>query len=174
MKFIPLFIVILLFSQSNAQSIFDHARSGDTTAFEQMLKKHPENAFLTNNQGYTPLILASYYNHIEAVRYLLETSKVDVDIQSNMGTALMASVVKNHVDLSLLLLSFGADPNLVDANGTSALHYATMFQHKALVHALIQADADPNLKDQTGRSALDYASLLNNKDIIDFFKHHSE
>jgi len=172
MKFIALFVVCLLVFQSHAQSIFDHARSGDTVAFVQMLAKHPEKAVLTNDQGYTPLILASYYNHIEAVRYLVETSKVDVDIQSNMGTALMASVVKNHVELSLLLLSFGADPNLVDVNGTSALHYATMFQHKALVHALIQADADPNLKDQTGRSALDYARLLNNKDIIDLFKHY--
>jgi len=169
MKFIVFFIVCLLVFQSHAQSIFDHARSGDSKAFEQMLKEHPEKAFLTNDQGYTPLILASYYNHIEAVRYLLENSKVDVDITSNMGTALMASVVKNHVELSLLLLSFGADPNLVDANGTSALHYATMFQHKELVHALIQADADPNLNDQTGKSALDYARLLNNKDIIDLF-----
>jgi ankyrin repeat protein len=174
MKFIALFVVCLLVCQSHAQSIFDHARSGDSKAFEQILKEYPEKAFLTNDQGYTPLILASYYNHIEAVHYLLETSKVDVDIQSNMGTALMASVVKNHVDLSLLLLSFGADPNLVDANGTSALHYATMFQHKELVHALIKADADPNLKDQTGRSALDYAHLLNNKNIINLFKHYSE
>jgi len=169
MKFIASFVVFLLVSQSNAQSIFDHARSGDTSAFEQMLREHPEKAFLTNDQGYTPLILASYYNHIEAVQYLLEISKVDVNITSNMGSALMASVVKNHVELTLLLLSHGADPNLVDANGTSALHYATMFQHKELVHALIQADADPNLKDLTGKSALNYARLLNNKDIIDLF-----
>lgn len=165
-----LFLLLFSLPPLAAQDVFDHARSGDLEALKTLINAEPDLAHSTNEQGYSPLILACYYDQTEVVSYLLDSCQVDINAGSGMGTALMAAAVKRNTDLGLLLLSHDADPNLTDANGTTALHYATMFQLEELIAALVAAAADPNIKDKTGKSPMDYAVMHNNQNILNLFK----
>jgi len=156
---------------SIAQDIFDIARKGTALQVETVYKNTPKQIDMTNEAGYTPLILATYHGNYEVVKALLKYTTA-VNANSSSGTALMAATVKGSPRLVSLLLDHHADPNIADGNGSTALLYAVFFKNNDIVALLLAHDADIAYKDHRGYNALDYATLTKNESLINLIKNY--
>jgi ankyrin repeat protein len=117
-----------------ASRIFDLARSGDAVALAAYLDAGvPAN--LTNTNGDSLVMLASYHGHESAVAALIERG-ADVDRHNNRGqTPLAGAVFKNETKIMNLLLSANADP---EAGSPSALETARFFEKFEVAELLDQ------------------------------------
>jgi ankyrin repeat protein len=117
-----------------AARLFDWARSGDA----EMLAAYVDAGVpvnLTNTNGDTLVMLASYYGHDPAVAALIARG-ADVDRHNNRGqTPLAGAVFKNDTTIIELLLSADADPL---AGSPSALETARFFGREELARQLLQ------------------------------------
>jgi uncharacterized protein len=170
MKNLILLIFSLLCLQCFSQSdIFQIAKNGNVEELKMVLKANPEAINSVNDLCSTPLILACYYNN-DRVALELITNGAEIDTAIEMGTALMAAVVKGNYNIAKMLLENGANPNLKDANQSTALHYATLFKNKEMMMILTKFNADKSLKDARNFSAVDYANQFNDDELIKILK----
>lgn len=171
----PIFTFMLFFFLANfafAQEkldIFDVARKGTVEQAKNLIKSNPQIFDVTNQEGYSPLILACYRNNNEVAKFIIENGG-DINGNSNMGTPLMAAIVKGNNEIAQLLIEKKADLNLADKNGITALIYAVQFQNKTVLANLIQNKADKNHKDKEGKTAFEYAVFAGNEEIINLLK----
>ena len=104
-------------------------------------------AKLTNRFGGTALIPAAHHGHVEAVRALLERTRVDVNHVNNLGwTALIEAIIlgdggARHTEVVRLLVGAGASVNLADAKGVTPLTHARQKGYERIVHILAKAGA---------------------------------
>jgi ankyrin repeat protein len=117
-----------------AARLFDWARSGDAAMLAAYIDAGvPVN--LTNTNGDTLVMLASYYGNESAVAALIARG-ADVDRHNNRGqTPLAGTVFKNDTTIIELLLSADADPL---AGSPSALETARFFEREELARQLLQ------------------------------------
>lgn len=171
----PIITFILLFFLTNfsfAQEkldVFDVARKGTVDQAKDLMKSNPQIFDVTNQEGYSPLILACYRNNNEVAKFIIENGG-DINGNSNMGTPLMAAIVKGNNEIAQLLIEKKADLNLADKNGITALIYAVQFQNKTVLAKLIQNKVDKNHKDKEGKTAFEYAVFAGNEEIINLLK----
>jgi len=77
------------------------------------------------------------------------------------------------VDLVVLLLSNGADPNQRDDQGGTALHHAVMRGNASMViPVLIESGADVNAVDGNGLTPLVHAVVNDKPDLVELFLSH--
>lgn len=167
-----LFISFLFINFSSAQeklNIFDIARKGTVTQAKDLLKSNSKIFDSTNQEGFSPLLLACYRGNNDVAKLMIE-SGCNLNINSNMGTALMAAIVKGNNEIAQLLIEKKANVNLTDANGKSALIYAVQFQNKIVLKMLVQNNADKSHKDKEGKTAFEYAAFAGNEEIINLLK----
>lgn len=162
------FIIQNSFSQKK-DTFFDYIRNADFSAIKDTIEKDTTIINKTNDKGFSPLILASYYHRIAIAKYLLE-HKANVNYLSDMGTALMAATYKGDYEMVKILLQFNPNVNLTDRKGTTALHLACTFNFKEIAKMLLKHKANTNLKDTQNKTALDYAILNKNIELIKLFK----
>jgi len=151
------------------KDVFDIARNGTVEEAKELLKVDSESFNVKNSDGFSPLILACYRGNNKVANFLIENGS-DINDNSNMGTALMAAVVKGNSEIVKLLLDKKANVNIADANGSTALIYAAMFKKYDIVGLLIKANAHPDFKDNRGNSAVDYAILADDDKLIEILK----
>lgn len=169
-----LFILVAIFSANlsfcqEKLDVFDIGRKGTVEQAKEKLKENPNAFNVVNDEGYSPLLLASYRGNNEVAKLLIETGS-DINGKSRFGTPLMACVVKANNEIAKLLIAKKADLNFADGNGTTALMYAGNFKNYELVAALVKANADVNLKDSKNKTALDYAIMANDDKLIELLK----
>ena len=165
---ITVFFIHFSYAQKNL-NVFDIARKGTLEQAKQMQKLNPKAFFVTNDDGYSPLVLASYRGNNEVAKFLIEIGS-DLNGNSKMGTPLMAAIFKGNNEIAKILIDKKADVTIADANETTALIYATNFKNYEIVHLLILAGADYNKKDSKGSSALDYAIVMDDDKLIETLK----
>ena len=167
MKWLYLFLVVLLFScNNNAQKdIFEIARHGTSTQMAELIKENSELINTKNKSGYSPLILACYHNNIEIIPFLIANG-AHVNETSEMGTALLAASYKGNNKIAEILIAKGANVNSSDKKGTTALHFACRTKNKDLAKLLVKNNASINAKDYKGKIPLDYAIENNTIEII--------
>lgn len=164
------FLIFQSIIYSQGKDIFDLARNGSKSEISYFFEKNKGfNCNETNPYGFTPLIMACYYNNKEAVLSFIEQN-AELDYVSQEGTALMALTVKGNVDLAEILLVKGANPDLTNVQGITALMYAVQFENKKLVELLLKHKANTKLLDNKGNSAFEYAVKTKNEDIINLLK----
>ncbi|WP_235658568.1 ankyrin repeat domain-containing protein [Mycolicibacterium moriokaense] len=117
-----------------ASRLFDGARSGDAAMLAAYVDAGiPVN--LTNTNGDTLVMLATYYRHEEAVAALIARG-ADVNRHNKRGqTPLAGAVFKNDTTIIDLLLRADADPH---AGSPSALETARFFKREELERQLQQ------------------------------------
>ena len=92
-------------------SLFDYARDGKVVALTSAIDQGIP-VDLTNHNGDTFLILASYKEQPAVVEALIERH-ADVNILNNRGqSALTSSIFMQNKEISRKLLAAGADPDL--------------------------------------------------------------
>ena len=80
----------------------------------------------TNDDRFSALMAAVDSEHIQVVRFLVD-SGADLDLQDKWGvTALMKAVVKGNEKIAHILVDAGANVMKQDGNNFSALDYATL------------------------------------------------
>jgi len=105
------------------------SQSGDTAEAERLLAKNPELVEFRSPEGWTPLILASFGQHRDAVKALLRSGADPNACGKNGTTVLMyaktALIGQAAPDFEILraLIEAGADPSRHDALGNDIFYY---------------------------------------------------
>ncbi len=164
-----LFFFIFVSSISWSQDLFDACRSGNVERLKALHATNPDTLNSVNENGFSPLIIATYKNQIKVVEFLLKNN-ADVNFDSPEGTALIGACYKGNFEIVELLIQNKANVNVVGGNNISPLIFAVQSKNKKLVKLLVQNGADQTIKDSAGRTAKDYAMLLALKDIAELLK----
>lgn len=166
-----IFFCFLFVSQGiNAQiDIYEIARNGCEEDLQVVFENNPNLINSKNESGFAPLTIACYSGNLE-VATLLAKKVENIDINSDVGTPLIAAVFKNNIKITKMLIESGADVNIADSKGTTALHYGIIFKNSDLIKLLVANGADINIIDNKGLSPWDYAKLDNNENILKLLK----
>ena len=141
-RFLLLILMMYLApSMSRAAPIHDAAKTGDVAAIAAALDA---GADIEASEGVgTALYFAVRRGHLAAAKLLMERG-ADVIVGSNYwGDVLTIATGKLRVDLMMLLLAHGANPNST-FQGESVLHVAVKYRCMACVKLLVEAGADVN------------------------------
>jgi ankyrin repeat protein len=123
-----------------------------------------------NNDGETPLMVASLLGHVDIVKLLLAKG-ADVDAMHKRGmTALMRASFEGHVEVVRVLVDHGADVNVEGM--IPALSLACEMGRTKVVKLLLEKGADVNAKDHWGNTALVLASKKGHGQIVELLKAH--
>jgi ankyrin repeat protein len=166
-NFLQIIILLLLCTSLKAQdkNVFDIARKGTLSDIQEIFNQTPELINAINDNKATPLILACYRNN-EAVALYLSDKVSNVNYNSGMGTALMASIMSGNKVIIEKLISKKADLDQTDTQGKTALIYASFNNNTEIVQMLIKSGANKKLADKENRTALDYAIFNKNTQLI--------
>ena len=166
-NFLQIIILLLICTSLKAQdkNVFDIARKGTLSDIQEIFNQTPELINAINDNKATPLILACYRNN-EAVALYLSDKVSNVNYNSGMGTALMASIMSGNKVIIDKLISKKADLDQTDTQGKTALIYAAFNNNTEIVKMLIKAGANKKLADKENRTALDYAKFNKNTQLI--------
>ena len=148
---------------------------GLDTAIAQLLKeancKHLDIIDTTDTWGYTALIEASMWGHVDVIEMLLQHN-AKVDSQSAAGeTALHWAAMNGHNQVVSVLLHSGADPNAQQNKGQTPLHLAAQKNHPDIAKSLIRSGCNCNIKDKKNQVPFDLAlpdsecAALLNRDV---------
>lgn len=168
MKIATLFLFMISFSFAQ-KDVFTVARNGTVEEMKVFFERNANCVNEVNDSGFSPLILASYRGNFEVAKYLITIIK-DVNYKSPEGTALMAAVMRNNVELIQLLIDKNANLDVTSKTGVTALMLATQFKNVEIVKILLQHKANKLLKDDDGKTAFEYAVNTNDDTIIQLLK----
>lgn len=170
-----LFYTLFVFSfstlsaQDITKSVFDIARNGTVAEIKELMNNDPDIINRTNENGFSPLILACYRGNRDVADFLIDNVK-ELNYKSQEGTALAGLCIRYNKALVEHLLKKNADPNVPDRTGTTPLFWAVKSGNMELVEILLKYKADKTLKDSLGMTAFEYALKTNNREIINLLK----
>lgn len=122
--------------------------------------------------GYTPLILASYFQHPSIVNTLLRAG-ADVSAETVQGyTALGASVENGNLAIATTLVRAGADVNARYIDGRYPLFRAATSQSLAMATILVKAGGRPDMPFIEGETALHVSAMLGTLNMVRLFIKH--
>lgn len=145
------------------------AAKGDIGTVRKMLDSGQDiNA--KDADGQTALMRATATGRLEVVQLLLEKgAALNEQHKTSKATALIYAVnrafdesskrassetTKNYVDITFLLLQYGADVNVKTKEGQSPLMISTKRNNASIVKAFLDKGVDVNARDNDGRTAL--------------------
>jgi ankyrin repeat protein len=157
-----------LFKESvDSEELIDAAKSGDVREVERLIRSGVHlNISRDDDDGWSALVMASYWNHPEVVKLLIR-SGADLNIRGDGGkTALIFASRFNNIEVVKLLIRSGADLNIRDNWGSTALIWASLHNQIEVVKLLIEAGANLNIRSDGGRTALIWNSIENNIEVV--------
>jgi ankyrin repeat protein len=169
--FVIIFLIVFNKPAWSQETIFEISRSGTIEQLKEVIQKDSNCVNYIDKNGFSPLILACYKGNIEVSKYLIDIVQ-DVNYQSQEGTALMAAVMRNNLELINLLLNKNANINPSNANGVNALMLAIQFKRTEIIKIFLEKNPNLALKDNDGKTAFEYATNTNDQDIIKLLKNY--
>ncbi len=157
----------MVFSQNT--NCFDVARKGSLSEIKLLFDKDKSIVNAIDDTGSSMLILACYRGNQEVAQFLID-NQADLNYVSPNGTALMACVFKNELQLVDKIVKQKANLNLTDANGQTALMLAVQINNIEMVKKLVTAGARKEIKCKQNKTAFEYAVFSNNEEIINLLK----
>ncbi|XP_014221973.1 ankyrin-1-like [Trichogramma pretiosum] len=112
-------------------------------------------ANFVDDSGNTHLHVACKYGCYDAVeKFIVQGENPNCLMPRTGDSPLLVALKHGHVDVIVLLLFLGADPNLPDKNRFAPLHWALAIHDTVIAAILLEAGADPNLPDEDGSTPL--------------------
>jgi ankyrin repeat protein len=123
-----------------------------------------------DNYGYSPLHYAAQQNHLQIVKYLLNSGAIP-DNQSCGATALHRAVYNGNYEAVNLLIKAGANVNISDTSfgdNNTPLHKALLRGYSDIASMLITNGADVHIKNSCGLSSQDLMNLSSVKTELSY------
>lgn len=152
-------------ASAQGSTVFDVARKGTLAEMKTRYDADPSVTTQLNESKANALILAAYRGNRDVALFLCEKT-ADVNYNCGRGTALMAAVMGNDIEIVKALLGRRADMESTDEGGKTALMYAVFFNKNDIARLLIRSGANKNKTDNEGHSALDMAKYNKNTELI--------
>jgi ankyrin repeat protein len=99
-----------------------------------------------NTYSYTPLHIATRYEHSEIIKALIESGADPNAKNSNSDTPLHIAIEHEHSEIIKALIESGADPNAKNSNSDTPLHIAIEHELLDVIKVLLDMGADINAK----------------------------
>jgi quinoprotein dehydrogenase-associated probable ABC transporter substrate-binding protein len=136
-----------------------------------MLTKHGASLTLVDNDGLTPLAIASQNAKVKAAEALVAAgADVNAPVAKGGYTPLMLAAISGSSELTSSLIAHGAKVNAVNPGGVTALMIAAANDRRNVVALLLKSGADVNARSEDGRTALSIAQSNNNEVLIQLLK----
>ena len=120
--------------------VHQHALGGEVSGLEEAIRKNPAVLNLGDANGNTPLMLAAFHGHLDAVRFLLQKGALVDKINAQHQTALILAAKAGQKDVVVLLLRARADASIRDARGWNAQTWAKKQGYADVAAAFKSAD----------------------------------
>ncbi len=159
-------------TQEDALDVYEAATTGNARRLKTILGQSRKRVNDANEEGFSPLGLAAFFGHPEAVKVLLE-SGADVNLKPPSrfaNTAVDAAVAGNHAEVARILLAAGADPNVRSEGNATTLHKAAQHGNLDIVRMLLDHGADPNAIRDGGHTPVDDAREKGHAAVVDLLK----
>ncbi len=132
-------IVAALLAAGPELDVFDAAALGRLDRLAELVDADPDQANAWSADGFTPVGLAAFFGHPEAVRFLLRRG---ADVHAVARNAmrvqpLHAATAARSVESVRLILEAGADPDAEQQEGYTALMAARLHDDQAIVELLL-------------------------------------
>ena len=165
-----LLFCLFLYNFSFAQSdIFNIARKGTVEEMMKIVQENKNIINVQNNNGFSPLIIATYSSNLQVAKYLLNIAE-DINYQSPEGTVLMAAIMRNNIEMVHLLLEKRANIEITNDNGDTPLMLALQFKNIEIIKLLLKNNANNTAIDKEGKTTFEYAVATKEDTIIQLFK----
>ncbi|XP_059199376.1 ankyrin repeat domain-containing protein 50 [Centropristis striata] len=166
----------------DGQTLLASAAHDGSTNVVKLLLTHGSDPLVKDQQGQTPLTLASRQGHVKVLSMLLEWAKYQepetavqlMEHVDNEGwTALRSAAWGGHSEAVRLLLDAGADVDGCDAEGRTALRAAAWGGHEEIVLTLLDYGARVDKADSKGRTPLIAAAYMGHHEIVEVLLDHN-
>jgi ankyrin repeat protein len=148
-----------------------YAAWDDSPAMVTVLVKHGARLDALDNNGLTPLAIASQNAKIKSAEALVAAgADVNSPVAKGGYTPLMLAALSGSSDLATSLIGHGAKVNAVNPGGLTALMIAAANDHRNVVAVLLKSGADVNARSVDGRTALSIAQANNNEALIELLE----
>ena len=150
--------------------IFAAAAKGQTNELHSLVEKDPTLINAYSPEGFTPLGLAAFFGHAQAVEALLaagadpnRTSSESMKMPP-LGSAM--AVQRN--DIARTLIEHGANVNGKAVNDLTALHTAAARGNIESAKLLLDHGADINATSTDGKTPMSYAEDHNQPEMVEY------
>lgn len=147
-------MVELLVASGIELDVYEAAALGRADRLEALLGEDGGRALGFASDGFTPLHLAAFFAHPEAVRLLLARG-APVEVEARNPTRvrpLHSAAAGGSAEIVGLLLAAGADANARQEGDFTALHAAVMGDNVEMARDLLRHGADPDARAGDGRT----------------------
>ena len=165
-------IVSLLLASGTELDIFEAAATGRAGRVRALLKSKPDLANAFAPDGFTPLGLAAFFGHVEAVKVLLDGgAQVNVSSRNALkAVPLRSAAVAGHLDIARLLVARGADVNARGEGGETPLHEVAGVGRVEFARLLLDHGADVNARGDDGKTPLTVAIENKQTEMANFLR----
>jgi ankyrin repeat protein len=167
-------IANLLIQRGADLDVFAAAAAGNLAALERLIAASPKSVGTFASDGWTPLHLAAFFGHAQAVRLLLERG-ADPHATSKNPTAnqaLHAAAVRGHRDVVAELIGKGADVNRAAGGGWTPLHLVAGSGHVEIAELLIESGAALEPREDRGKTPLEIAQETAHPKVAAILRRH--
>ena len=168
-------IVAALLASGVSLNVFEAAATGQTAQLRKLIEQDPPLVNSYAPDGFTPLGLAVFFGHAEAVDALLAAgAEVNAAYRETMKlTPLASAMAVGRNDIARTLIAHGADVNATAANDVRPLHTAAARGNIESATLLLDHAADISAVTSDGKSALSYAEERNHPEMVEFLKNRT-
>ena len=140
----------------------------DTSTAQLLIEKGADINF-TDNNGKTPLHLATCKNNLEVVQQLINLPSIRINTMDNDGmTPLHWASQCGYTDIVDYLISKGAIINIQNANGYTPFHVASFNGHLSVVELLITKGTNINIHGNNDETPLHIASERGHLSVVEY------
>ena len=175
-----------LYSRTELQLLLTAASRGDLHTIQQLVRDEAdidslgtcdddigESNIQEGRPQWTMLTIASYYQRVSTVKFLISKG-ASIDFRSHDDdTALMTAAHQGHAEIFTLLMDNGADVNRKRFDGASVLHEAvadvlpnSLDERAQIINSLVDKGFAIDTADDEGHTALHHAALIGTLPLV--------